>query len=338
MTKNRVIAILGLATVSLLSMCLYQRHEIQRLNAKQKAHEEKTAAKFAEMEARQATVAEKKHAAMASAKMNADEAKAVPTEMKPQVAAAVPKAESAPDKEAPMAGLAKMLKNPGMKDMIRAQQKGQMDMTYGPLFKYLQISEQGLEKFKNLLLDRQMALVDSSMNLMSGEATKEEKKAAGEAIKELTAAYDAQVKELLGDENYGVFKSYEETQAERMQVSLFKGALAAADQLSDEQEDGLIRAMHEARSNFKFAMPDMDGKQQTPDPSQFTQEGIAKMQEESARLQEAYVAEAAKILTPVQLEQFKANLKQQQAMQEMGLRMAAKMFGQGKPDATVEKK
>ncbi len=42
------------------------------------------------------------------------------------------------------------------------------------------------------------------------------------------------------------------------------------------------------------------------------------------------MAKAATILTPPQLEQFKANQKQQRAMQEMGMNMAAKMFGQGK--------
>jgi hypothetical protein len=67
-----------------------------------------------------------------------------------------------------------------------------------------------------------------------------------------------------------------------------------------------------------------------PDPSQFTPEKITQLLEESAKLQEQYVTKAATILTPTQLEQFKANQKQQRAMQEMGMKMAVKMFGQGK--------
>jgi len=50
--------------------------------------------------------------------------------------------------------------------------------------------------------------------------------------------------------------------------------------------------------------------------------------EDGAKLQEQYATRAAAILTPSQLEQFKAGLKQQQAMQEMGMQMATKMFGQ----------
>jgi len=337
MAKNVVTVVLGLAAASLLGVCLYQRQELQQLGVRQKAYQQQTEAKLALLEAKLPAGAERKRAAVASAKATTADGKAVIPAAKPEAAAAEAKADPAPEKAAPMAGLAQMLKNPGMKEMIRAQQKGQHEMLYGSLFKCLQLPADAMDKFKELLLDRQMALVDSSMDLMSGMATAEEKKAAGEKIKELTAAYDAQVKELLGDENYGIYKAYEETQAERMQVSLFKGSLSTADQLSDEQEDSLIRAMHEARSGFTFSVPDVNN-QHAADPSQFTPEGIEKILADSARLQEQYVAKAAEVLTPAQLEQFKANQKQQQAMQEMGMRMATKMFGQGQADAAAEKK
>jgi len=70
------------------------------------------------------------------------------------------------------------------------------------------------------------------------------------------------------------------------------------------------------------------GVNQTADPSQFTPDRIAKVLEESAKIQERFVSRAAVILTPSQLEQFKMNQKQQRAMQEMGMKMAVKMFGQ----------
>ena len=337
MAKNVTTVALGLAAASLLGVCVYQRQEIRQLRARQAAYQRQAEDKIAVPAAKPSAGAEKKRAAVASAKAKAVESKAVSAVTKPVVAAAEAKAEPAPEKAAPMAGLAQMLKNPGMKDMIRAQQKGQQEMMYGSLFKCLPLPAEAIDKFKELLLDRQMALVDSSMDLMSGAATAEEKKAAGEKIQELTAAYDAQVKELLGEESYGLYKAYEETQAERMQVSLFKGSLGTADQLSEEQEDSLIRAMHEARSGFAFSAPDVSSPQAV-DPSQFTPEGIEKILADSARLQEQYVAKAAEVLTPAQLEQFKANQKQQQAMQEMGMRMATKMFGQGQADAAAEKK
>jgi hypothetical protein len=319
MSKQLLLVVLGVLSVSLIGVCLFQRQQIQQLSA-QHATLTRTLERNAQAKNKR-TVAK-------------PETKAV-SESKPQEAIiesrpAQVEAKPVATHESPMPDLAKMMKNPGMKEMIRAQQKGQIEMMYGPLLKCLQLSEADLEKFKSLLLDRQMALVDSSMEMMNSAATPEEKKAATDRIKDMTAAYDAQAKELLGDDNYTIYKSFEETQAERMQVTMFKGALTGADQLSVEQEDSLIRAMHDERSNFKSAVPGF-GDKQTPDPSQFTPERITQILQESARLQEQYVAKAATILTPSQLEQFKANQKQQQAMQEMGMKMAAKMFGQGQP-------
>jgi len=97
--------------------------------------------------------------------------------------------------------------------------------------------------------------------------------------------------------------------------------------MTDDQEDKLIRAMHEERTNFQFSATGF-GDKQLPDPSQFTPDRIAKLMDETAKLQDQYVTRAATILTPGQLEQFKANQKQQRAMQEMGMKMATKMFGQ----------
>lgn len=317
MSKQVLLVVLGVLSVSLIGVCLVQRQQIQQLSA-QHATLTRTLERNAQAKNKR-TVAKPETKAVSAAK---------PQEAIIESRPAQVEAKPVATHESPMPDLAKMMKNPGMKEMIRAQQKGQIEMMYGPLLKCLQLSDADLEKFKNLLLDRQMALVDSSMEMMNSAATPEEKKAAADRIKEMNAAYDAQAKELLGDDNYTSYKSYEETQAERMQVTMFKGALTGTDQLSVEQEDSLIRAMHDERSNFKSTVLGF-GDKQTPDPSQFTPERITQILEDSAKLQEQYVDKAATILTPSQLEQFKANQKQQQAMQEMGMKMAAKMFGQG---------
>ncbi len=319
MRKTIIILALAIFSVSLLALCLAQRQQIQRLSV-QSADPVTPAAREAPVKpAQPVTAMEKDVEKSASA--------AQPKAAAPVPAPAEAEAGTAPATESPMADIAKMMRNPGMKDMIRAQQKGQMDLMYGSLFKCLQLPDAELEAFKGMLLDKQMALVDSSMDMMNSSATPEEKKAAADRMKETTAAYDAQLKALLGDENYAVYQSFEATQAERMQVSLFKGSLAAGDQMTDEQEDSLVRAMHDARTGFQSSAPGF-GDSQSADPAQFTPDRIAKFLEESARLQEQYVAKAAAILTPTQLELFKANQKQQQAMQEMGMKMAAKMFGQ----------
>lgn len=318
MSKQAVLVVVGVVTVSLIGVCLVQRQQIQKLSEKHAALT-RTVEKSAQAKNKRTVVK--------------PETKAV-SESKPQETIIETRkdqveAKPAPTPESPMKEIAKFMKNPGMQEMIRAQQKGQIEMMYGPLFKCLQLSEADLASFKSLLLDKQMAMVDSSMEMMSRAATPEEKKAAADRIKEMTASYDAQCKALLGDDNYTLYKSYEETQPERTQVAMFKSSLGSTDPLSEEQEDSLIRAMHEERSNFKSEVPGF-GDQQMPDPSQFTPEKITQILEDSAKLQDQYVAKAATILTPPQLEQFKANQKQQRSMQEMGMKMAVKMFGQDK--------
>jgi hypothetical protein len=318
MSKQVVCVVLGISIVSLIGVCLFQRQQVQRLSAEHAALSKKLEQSAQAKNKR--TVAKTETKKVSDAKPQEEMIEARPAQVD---------ATPAPAPESPMQDIAKIMKNTGMKEMIRAQQKGQLEMMYGPLFKCLQLSDAELESFKNLLLDKQMALVDNAMDMMNSAATPEEKKAAADRIKEMTASYDAQCKTLLGDENYTLYKSFEETQPERMQVSMFKGSLGSTDPLSEEQEDSLIRAMHEERSNFKSAVPGF-GDQQMQDPSQFTPENITQLLEESAKLQEKYVTKAATILTPPQLEQFKANQKQQRAMQEMGMKMAEKMFGQGK--------
>jgi glucose/arabinose dehydrogenase len=67
-----------------------------------------------------------------------------------------------------LAGLAAMLKNPQMKEMIRAQQKMMVDQMYGNLYKELGLSPTDEEALKKRLEDRQVALMDAGLAAMGG--------------------------------------------------------------------------------------------------------------------------------------------------------------------------
>ena len=83
--------------------------------------------------------------------------------------------------------------------------------------------------------------------------------------------------------------------------------------------------MHDERTNYQFTTNFEDEENMTPDT--LTEESVKQYMEELARLQETYVAKAGEILTPAQLKQFRSSQEQMRAMQEMGLKMAAQMFG-----------
>jgi cell division protein FtsB len=262
---------------------------------------------------------------------------------KPEKAVAEPPAESKPVETAPalpipeqlptaqsnagstnnlFSGFAKMMKDPAMKDMVRAQQKLMLDRQYGSLSKYLNLPADRLDALKGILSDRQAALMDSGMAMMGG--TEAERKQAVEDAKTIKSDYDKKIQDLLGTQNYPVFQDYEKTMSERMSVEMFKSSLSASDVLSDQQEDNLIALMYQGRKGMP-ALANMNN--QNADPSQFTEESVAQMEKQMEQLQQRYADQAKTILTPAQLEQFTAWQKQFSTMQLAGLKMAAQMFG-----------
>jgi len=214
------------------------------------------------------------------------------------------------------------MKNPQMKAMIRNQQKVQLDLTYGSLSNYMNLSADKLDALKEMLSDRQMALVDSGMAMMGGSDS--ERKQAIEDSKTIKADYDKKIQDLLGPQDYPVFQQYDQTTSERMTVQMFKDGLPPDAALTDQQEDNLIAMMYQERK----AMPPSPMKNgQVTDPSQFTDQAIAEATKQLEQLQQRYAERAASILTPTQLTQFTAFEQQMSSMQAASIKMAAQMFG-----------
>jgi len=223
-----------------------------------------------------------------------------------------------------MSSVAGMMKNPQMKEMVRSQQQMMLDRQYGSLFKYLGSRPPAdLDALKKLLLDRQMALVDSGLAMMSGSAG--ERKQAIEDSKAIKTEYDKKIEDVLGAQDYDVFKQYEATAGERMQVQMFKESLSADIVLSDQQENDLILAMAEETKALPASSLLNKGKK--ADPSQFTEDSINEAMKQMEALQKRYADRAAAILTPAQLEQFAKWQQQWATMQAAGLKMAQQMFG-----------
>jgi len=325
MKKKVILILFGLAAAALAVIAVRQRNELRALRSVGKAAGRDTAApasvaRAADEQAVSKRVAPQPEVRGASANPSAAAAPA----------AARPPPAGGSNEASPLAGLAKMIKSPGMKEMIRAQSKGQMDLTYGALFRGLSLDADTLESFKEILLDRQMAMMDLGLNMMDGSATRERRKEMAEQIAKQAESYDEQIKGLLGEENFAVYKEYEATQPERMQVNLFKQSLSGADPLSVQQEHDLIRAMYDERQSFPLIGKQFD-RTSPPDPATFTDEMLTNQLAQMAQLQDKSLARASAILNAGQLEQFKASQERLRAMQQMGLKMAAQMFGKTAP-------
>lgn len=258
---------------------------------------------------------------------------ALPPVVQPSPAADA-NAEPAPTAaESPMAKMAEMMRNPAMKEMMRANARKQLDMSYGALLKTLSLAPKDLEAFKALLVEKQMSLMDFGMDMIDTGITPESRQEQMAKMKEVADGFDSDIKKVLGEDNYVAYKSFEETQPERMQVDLFKQSLEEGNALDEHTENDLIKAMHEERKSFQFSTS--LGQPETADPTAFTEEKIAAHLKDMARLQENYLLRARSILTPAQFEQFKKSQDQQRAMQEMGMKMAAQMLNKPKQPAAA---
>lgn len=222
--------------------------------------------------------------------------------------------------------MSKMMKDPAMRDMMKAQARGQVDFMYRDLMDMLNLPQEKRDALTKILTERAGAGMEIGMAMMSGKKqTEEEKKAQSDSLAKITGETDKALKELLGDEDYPKFDQFEKSQPERMQLNSLNAQLKDAGlELAPEAETQLMDAMYEERTQFKF---DNDmGNQKNTDMSRFTPENIQRYQEQTSTLRGKIYDRAAKILSPEQLPVFKKSQDTQAAMEKMGMEMAGKMF------------
>ncbi len=239
-----------------------------------------------------------------------------------------PGAEEA--KKNPMSAMAEMMKDPSMREAMKAQMRPQVDFMYRDLFDLLGLDPEKQEKLTKLLLDRMNAGMEVGLAMAGGaQGAGEEVKQRAEAMKAANEASEAEIKSLLGDSGYGQYERFEKSQPERQQISALNGQLKDKGLgLSEEAESKLMDAMYEERNNFKFDVNFAD--QKTMDPTQLTEENVNRYQEQQALLRGQVLAKAEGILTEPQLEVFRKSQEQQAAMEKMGLQMGVKMMGASK--------
>jgi hypothetical protein len=223
---------------------------------------------------------------------------------------------------------AKLMNDPKMRDMIKAQQVMQLDMQYGKLYNRLQLDETETAHFKKLLSDRLTAKTDLGMKFMDSNLNKEQRKAMSAAYDTQKKASDDAIRTFLNDENdYKTFQHWEDTEPERMQMTMGRSAFDnVGASLSSDQEEQLITLMADVRKRDK-TMPDWNNPRSI-DPNVLSDDAfmdrmIKKVDSDALSLQQA----AAAFLSPEQLGALKKYQEQMKSMAEMGMKMSRSMFG-----------
>jgi hypothetical protein len=229
--------------------------------------------------------------------------------------------------------LAGVFKDPAMRDMIRAQQRAfirpMIDRSYGAFCRQLNLTPEQTALLKDLLEKKMLVSADMSMAGMDPKMDAAKRAELSQQIKSGTDAYDSQIQQFLGEDNYRSFQNYELSVPDRLAVGQLQDQLAGTDAaLNATQETQLIQLMQEERAAFQwtsnFGQRNADGTASAALPND---EQLAKYAEEKAQLDRQILTRARSILTPEQLAALEKYQAAQNQMQISAMRLAGKMFG-----------
>jgi hypothetical protein len=227
----------------------------------------------------------------------------------------------------PFGEFSKILENPAMKEMIKAQQKATIgpviDKQYAEFFQQMNLTPEQWATMKELLEKKILAGLDAGLAMMDGSLYGAQRAELSKQAKSANDDADAQIKQFLGDENYKTFQDYEKTSPYRTAVGQFSDQLAgSATPLSEDQQAQLIQAMSDEQSGFKFTK---NFGNKNPANGDYAAR-INQYAMEKEKLDQRVLARAQQVLTPEQAEAFQKYQTTQRTLQLAGMKAGAKMF------------
>ncbi len=214
-----------------------------------------------------------------------------------------------------------------MREAMKGAAVMQIEMQYAKLIGMFSLNEEDEKHFKKLLGERLSARTDLGFEMMDPSLTKEQRKDITDAYEASKKASDAAIKEFLNDDaDSATFMHWEDTEPERMQMTIGKTAFDSAGvPLAPEQEEQLINLMAEVRKR-PSDLPDLNDPQQI-DPSMMTDEFTQRLAVAFDEQQRSVLEGAAGFLAPPQLEALKKMQEQMRTLNEAGLKMSKSMMG-----------
>ena len=140
-----------------------------------------------------------------------------------------------------------MLANPEMQKLMAIQQKSGLDGHYSSLFKQLQLAPADLEKFKDLLVQKQSTVMDvMAAARAEGLTGRESRDQIRDLVQNAQAEVDSSIRSTLGDAAYAQYQNYEATQPQRNLVSQLEQRLSySSAPLTDSQSQQLVQILAE---------------------------------------------------------------------------------------------
>ena len=208
--------------------------------------------------------------------------------------------------------LEKLLRDPAYRKLQVITARGQLDGRYAPLFKALSLPPEQLDQFKNLLVEKQMAATDAVWAAHDqGISPFTNHEELVQAIQDAVGSVDGQIKTMLGDDVYGQFQQYEQTQPERNVVNQLEKSLSYTQTpLTGDQANQLIQALQQAAPTTSAQKPSIATNGLT---------GITIVGSPAYTVTDQAISLAQTVLSPNQVAALQQIQLQQQAQKQMNL-------------------
>ena len=143
--------------------------------------------------------------------------------------------------------LLRAIDNPDYQTLMNLTQKGMLDGRYAALFKKLGLSPRKLEQFKELLVEKQTAVLDVLAAARSqGLNMRDDRDAVQQLIASTQAELDESIKAAIGDDGFAAYQDFEQTQPTRAVVSQLEQRLSySSAPLTESQSQQMVRILAE---------------------------------------------------------------------------------------------
>lgn len=203
-----------------------------------------------------------------------------------------------------------------------------MFKTYAPVFEQINLSQDQRAQLKDLILKKNAVNMDKGLALMNAKLDAVPQAVLIAEMKSAREGCDAEIRELLGKEDYQVFEQFEKSLPDRLVLGIFKSKSAKTGAaLSEEQQAQLLQAVSEAREQYHWST-DLSRRIQNPVDvvAAFSGENIATFAREEEEFDREFLGRAQMILTAKQLAEFEPFMAKQRAAKIASMKMTSKMF------------
>ena len=144
------------------------------------------------------------------------------------------------------------MNNPQFQKLMAMQAKAQLDSRFAPLFKELAqsgLSPVQIDQFKNLLVQKQQALVDAYQAAREqGINPRQDPAAFRQIVNDAQTAIDQQIQSQLGPTAFSQFENYQKTLPDRnVATSLQQSLSYSSTPLTDDQANALIQILAQSQ-------------------------------------------------------------------------------------------